>query len=209
MVKHRRAGAGAKPTAGIGKRANFTTRILPDTRRLLEEAALEASKREGRHVSISSIAETILRNGLQKPPVDAADRSLLSAIALLIKRIIKDSERSWGKDGYTAQSIRHGIEGLLFKYAATPDTSPPVPEAIERRIAKMPPKLAERYRDPEYFGHMHAQHLIREFQEAQSTEPPTEMSQPYFFYGDPGRLSVIGRELEKAVTDINQKGKSK
>lgn len=201
MAKRKR---GRKPLkAGVAKSKSLTMRLHPDMRRALEASA----RATGRTISVA--AERLLHAGLTDIPDDPADGHLVSAIALLIKRITKDTQRSWAKDGYTAQSIRHAIDGLLFQYAATPDASPPAPEAIERRIAKMPPKLAERYRDPEYFGHMHSQHLIREFQEAQSTKPPTEISQPYFFYGDPGRLSVIGRELEKAVIDINRKGKSK
>lgn len=112
-------------------------------------------------------------------------------------------------DAYTAQAVGHGIDALLREYGASPDGSPPMPEAIEQRVVNMPEDFAERFRAPAHFGQMHAFNLINEFKQAASmTDLTSKATEPMLFLG-PGRLSNIGRELRKAVRDINRKGKSK
>ena len=106
MAKRKR---GRKPLkAGVAKSESLTMRLHPDMRRALEASA----RATGRTISVA--AERLLHAGLTDIPDDPADGHLVSAIALLIKRITKDTQRSWAKDGYTAQSIRHAIDGLLF-----------------------------------------------------------------------------------------------
>ena len=84
-----------------------------------------------------------------------------------------------------------------------------MPEAVEQHVANMSGEFAERFRAPAYFGQMHAFNLIKEFKQAASPEPVSKATEPLLFFGEPGRLSNIGRELQKAVRDINRKGKSK
>ena len=195
MVKRkRRPGGGRKPSGEFpGKSATFTTRLQPETRRALDDAA-----RKGGHGSVSATAEFILKQGLKKPTGEPRNLALACAVALLAERIEQATAQSWRQDQFTGLALRYAVEALLFHFAPTPEGTPAAPQAVEKAAEKMPPEFAERFRKPAGIGHTLAFNLIHELEQVRSTAAPNEWSLPIFFSEEPAQLGLISRDLALA-----------
>ncbi len=200
--RKRRPGGGRKPGGEFPKIATFTTRILPETRRALDEAARMSRPRR----SVSATAEHILRQGLRKPAGEPRNLAVATAVALLAENIERDAKKNWRDDPFTGLALRYAVEALLFHFAPSPEGTPAVPPAIDEEASKMPPEFAERFRKPAGFGHMLAYNLIHEIEQATSSAPINEWSMPIFFSERPRQLALIGSGLGLADS---KKGKSK
>jgi len=189
--KRRRPGGGRKPHGEFpGKAATFTTRIQPETRRALNEAARLS------HRSVSATAEHILKQGLRKPSGEPRNSALANAIEVLVENIERDTNKSWRDDVWTGLAVRYAVETLLFHYAPTPpEGTVAVPPAVDEAAGKMPPEFAQRFRTPAGFAHTLAYNLILEIQQSISLGPPNEWSLPYFFSEKPAQLALIARRL--------------
>src|SRR5262249_466350 len=156
------------------KTATFTTRIQPQTRRALVEAAKARPDK-----SISAAAEYILRHGLQESPGEPRNNALAAAIALLAQNVEEPPKRAWLAAEWTGKALRDAVEALLFHYAPTPEEQDgKLPAAVDQAAAKMPPEFAERFRKPAGFGHFMAFRLINEIKQATSPGPINEWSLP-------------------------------
>jgi hypothetical protein len=197
MAKRGRPPGGEFP----GKSATFTTRIQPETRRALEEAA------KARHRgSISAAAEFLLKSALTNPSGLPRNQALACAIGILAESIERDTKKDWRTDTFTGTALRHAVEALLFHFAPMPENTPPIPPAIQEAADKMPPMFAEQFRKPAGFGHVLAYNLILEIEQA---APPTilnEWSLPIFFSKRPAQLGLINSALGLADS---KKGKRK
>ncbi len=81
MARKRKPGGGRKPKGDIqGKSATLTTRITPETRAALDRAAEEAN------VSVSQMAERLLKAGLARRKERSEDRPI-KALCYLIQQI--------------------------------------------------------------------------------------------------------------------------
>lgn len=197
MAKRKRGpGGGRKPMGNVAKSAAFTTRIEPATRRALNEAA----RADG--LTVSVMAERLLKLGLAKPAGEPRNRALATAITMLAENIERDTGKDWTVDDWTGKALRYAVEALLFHVAPTRDDEAAVPPAIERETAKMPDDFAKRFREPAGFGHISAYKLIDELRAATSTEPPNEWT-PIIASERPRLLALIARDIGVA----NPKGK--
>jgi hypothetical protein len=204
-VRKRKPGGGRKPGGEFpGKTATFTTRLQPETRLALDEAAKASRPKR----SVSAVAEHILKAGLQRPSGAPRSNALAAAVALLAENIEHGTGENWREDEWTGMALRYAVETLLYHCAPTPPSegAPAVPSAIEQTVGKMPPEFAERFRKPAGFGHTLAFHLILEIEQATSSAPINEWSMPIFFTAKPEVLSLIGRDLGLGQ---NTKGKVK
>ena len=171
--RKRRPGGGRKSLGEFSnKSATFTTRLQPETRRLLDEAA----KASGR--SVSNMAEFLLREALKRR-TGAAQRNqaLAVAVAVLAENIDQGTGADWRKDPFAGRALRCSVEALLSHLVATQEkgASPAIPPAVERAAEKMPPEFAERFRTPEGFGNTLAYNLALEIKEhAASGSKPNE-----------------------------------
>jgi hypothetical protein len=200
--RKRRPGGGRKPGGEFpGKYAAFTTRLQPETRRALDEAAARS-----KYGSVSATAEFILKQGLKKPSGEPRNLALACAVALLAERIERATGQSWRQDKFTGWALRYAVEALLFHLAPTAEGEPAATPAVEKSAEKMPPEFAERFRRPAGLGHTLAFNMILELEQARSTAMPNEWSLPVFFSEEPAQLGLISRDLELADT---KKGKSK
>jgi hypothetical protein len=201
--RKRRPGGGRKPGGEFpGKTETFTTRLQPETRRALDEAAKTSRPQR----SVSSMAEYILKQGLKKPDGAPRNNALAAAVALLAENIEDGTKKKWRDDQWTGMALRYAVEALLFHFAPTPEGTPAVPSAVEEAAAKMPPEFAERFRKPAGFAHILAYNLILEIDQATSSPPINEWSMPIFFSTKPEVLGIIGRDLGLSQ---NTKGKLK
>jgi hypothetical protein len=203
MTKRKKQSRRGRPPSGEfpGKSSTFTTRIQPETRRALDEAA----RKNGRTVSV--MAEYILRQWLKKPAGDPRNVALAAAVALLAENIERDAKKSWRDDPWVGFALANGVENLVRYFAPAPvsEDMPPAPAAVEEAAAKWSSdEIAQQFRKPHAYGRIQAQFLIREIEQAASPGPISEMSMPIFFNERPAKLALIGREL----TD-SRKGKSK
>ena len=200
MAKGKR---GRKPRGEFpGKTATFTTRIQPQTRRALVEAAKARPDK-----SISAAAEHILKAVLQKQSGEPRNNALAAAIVLLAENVEKATKQAWLADKWTGKALRYAVEALLFHFAPLPDEEGEmVPAAVDEAATKMPAEFADRFRKPAGFGHTIAYQLIHEIEQATSPGPINEWSLPIFFSGKSEQLALIGRDLGVAGT---KRGKAK
>jgi hypothetical protein len=201
MERKRAAGAGRKPQGEFtGKLATFSTRVTPETRRALEEAATKSGR------SLSQEVEYHLRKAMEKPSGEGRNISLACAVALLVENIERGTKADWRSDPFTGQALHYGVEALLFHFAP-PEEPRAVPPAVEAAAAKMPPEFAKRFRTPDWFGQLLAHNLILEIEQAASSSIPNEWSTPIFLSSDrPAQLALLKRDL---MTAHSKKGKSK
>jgi hypothetical protein len=191
--KQKRApGAGRPRKAETDKKgATFTTRISPETRRALEEAAKKHNH------SVSKEAEVALRHYLKKPEGAHRNLALAHVIGLLAEGIELQTGKSWRTDVFTSMALRCAIEAILFNFAPGIEESPVIPDAVEKRAAKMPEEFAERCRKPAGFGYMHAHSLITEIE---SRPRPGKMidewTLPIGINASHGMLDLIARDLD-------------
>jgi hypothetical protein len=192
--KRKRApGAGRPRKAETDKKgATFTTRISPETRRALEEAAKKHNNR-----SISQEAEIALRHYLKKPEGAPRNLALAQVIGLLAEGIEQQTGKSWRTDVFTSMALRYAIEIVLFQFAPGTEENPTIPDAVEKQAAKMPEEFAERCRKPAGFGYMRAHHLITEIE---SRPRPGKMvgewTLPIGLNASQGMLDLIARDLD-------------
>jgi hypothetical protein len=175
--------------------ATLTARLEPATHRALKQAA--ASHRP-KKFSVSRMAETLIKTGLQKP-TEGADRnySLACAVALLAKRVERDAKSNWRNDPFTAQALGHAVAFLMYFYTPTTDGELAIPPAVTE-IASKHGEFAEMVRTPKGFGWLVGQLLVAEIQQAAASasgEPPTGWSLPIFFSERPEQLALIGQGL--------------
>ena len=196
MAQHRKRapGAGRKPKGEfVGKSATITTRIRPDHRAALEEAA-NASGR-----SLSQELEFRLRASLQKPTkAQRRNQALGYAITLMAEAIEKGTGRSWLDDLFTGTALRYAIEHFAFHFAPTlTDGSVAVPPGIEEAAGKMPSLYAKQFCTPAGFGHTRAHFIITEIESAARPPgvPHNEWDMPIFFSAHEAVLADIGRDL--------------
>jgi len=188
-VRKRKPGGGRKPGGEFpGKSATFTTRIQPETRRALDEAAKASRPKR----SVSAVAEHILKTGLQRPSGKPRNTALARAIALLAENIEDGTGKNWREDQWTGMALRYAVEALLYHYAPTPPPEgvPAVPSAIDQAAGKMPSAFAEQYRTSPGFGHLRAYNLILEIEQAAPGEI-NEWTVAIFLNAKPGVLGVI------------------
>lgn len=182
MARKRAPGAGRPPRGEYtGKSATITTRIMPDTRLALEEAA-RANRR-----SLSQEIEHRLRESLSSTE---RSRSLkerwaghIRAIGELAKiateRIEEVTGKDWLSDPFTAEAVRHTVDTVLAHFAPPPQASHTVPDRLERLAAAMPSEMAEAYRRPIALGLMQAIGITAWIENAYRIEPPNEWSDPF------------------------------
>lgn len=178
MARKRAPGGGRAPHGEFpGKSVTFATRLQPETRQALDDAA----KKSGR--SVSAMAERLLKAGLNKPQGSPQNTALAWAVGQIAERIENETRKSWRDDAYTGMALLHATEILLVRLVAGTKTDPPVPSAIEKAASKMPPEFAERFRKPAGLGQLLAYNLILEIETAPVTQEPNEWSLPIFLYG--------------------------
>jgi hypothetical protein len=193
--KRKRApGAGRKPKGEfVGKTATVTTRIMPDTREALEEAA-RASNR-----SLSQELEFRLRASLRRPTkAQQRNEALGYAIMFVAEAIEKDTGRSWLEDPFTGLALRYAIDQLAFYFApVSTEGSAEIPPGIEEGAAKMPSLFAEQYRKPAGFAAVTAHLIIAQIKSASRSPevPHNEWNMPIFFTAHEAVLAQIGRDL--------------
>ena len=189
--RRRRPGGGRKPHGEFpGKAATFTTRIQPETRRALDEAA-RLSRR-----SVSATAEYVLKQGLRKPSGEPRNLALATAIELLVENIERETKESWRDDPWTGLVLRHAVEALLFHFTPEPpEGTVAAPPAVDKAAAKMPPEFAQQFRTPAGFAHTLAYNLIHEIEQAASSTPANEWSLPVSFSERPAQVALIASGL--------------
>jgi hypothetical protein len=192
MANKRRPGGGSKPRGVYpGKSATFTTRVQADTRRALDEAA------GARGLSVSTMAEHLLRDGLKKPSGKPHNQAMIRAIELLAERVEDGTKKDWRDDPWTGQALRYAVETLLFHFAATPDGIAAVPPAIEEAVANWSKESAEHFRKAAGYGNTLAYNLILELEQSDPSTPVDEWSMPIFLDDNRRRLNVIRRDLKE------------
>jgi uncharacterized protein (DUF1778 family) len=175
MVRKRAPGGGRKPRGEFaGKSATITTRIMPDTRVGLDQAA-RASKR-----SLSQEIERRLRESLSSD-VQRADhiRALGELVKLTAESIERITGTSWLTDPFTAEAIRHAIDQVLAHFAPPQSAKGKIPTRIEQMASAMPTEIAEAYRRPVALAVMQATGLTAWVDSAHRVEPPNEWSDPF------------------------------
>jgi uncharacterized protein (DUF1778 family) len=192
-TRKRAPGGGRKPKGEFaGKTATITTRVQPDTRDALEEAA-QASGR-----SLSQEVEFRLKASLRKPTqAERRNQALGHAIGFMAEELEKVTGRIWLDDPFTGRALWHAAEAFVF-YCAPPLTnqSADVPPLVVQSAAKMPAELAQRFRTPSGFGHMSAHFIINQIEQAaRPPAPHNEWTMPIFFTAHEMVLGSIGRDL--------------
>jgi hypothetical protein len=127
----RRKGAGRPRFAKTGKTSNFSTRLTPRTRDLLEAEA----RRRGK--SLSEVAEDLLQLGLEEM-ADLDRPKPLRALLFMISELDRqtpgphsqDPKFSWRSNPYMFATFRAGIVDLLNRLRPPGEivTPPPGPE---------------------------------------------------------------------------------
>jgi hypothetical protein len=111
----KRLGAG-RPLTGSGKSENFSARLTPETRKLLESEA----RRRGKTLSVT--AESLLRHALEDKAATLARPLELRALMFLIEEFERRNVKSWHKNDpqyqwwsnpYLFESLRKGIAYLM------------------------------------------------------------------------------------------------
>jgi uncharacterized protein (DUF1778 family) len=175
MAKRRAPGGGRKPKGPLkGKSATITTRITPETRVALEEAAAASGR------SLSQEIEIRLRHSVGP---DEKRAKHIKAAEELIRLAAEETERltglGWLTDRFTAEALRHAIDHLLGRFAPPPDGERRVPARIERLASAMPNDTGDAYRRPISLGLMEASRLIALIEGAERpSAPPNEWSDP-------------------------------
>jgi hypothetical protein len=199
MARKRAPGGGRKPQGEYpGKAAQFTTRITPETKRALVEAAVRGGR------SLSQEVEKRLNATIMKPSGAPHNRGLALAVAYLAESIELETQRDWRQDSFTAVGLHAGIDALLVRYAAAAVENPEVPPAIEKQVSTMPPRFAEQYRTAIHFGLFKGNLLTIEIEkskapgESYSIEDFNEWSVPFTFTTTADVLGRIRRNLRSA-----------
>jgi hypothetical protein len=198
-ARKRAPGAGRKPR-GIysSKTDTFTTRITPDTRRALEQAAAASGR------SLSQEVEHRLRLSLHKLSGKVHNRALGHAMAVLAERIERETQQDWRRDAFTGLALCYAVEMFLQHFAPAADGAPTVPPAVEQAVAKMLAEFAERYRKPAGLGHLCAHSLITEIKQAPTPAEPASMIDEWTIWGLPGFPNVPPPNLGQIRLDLKE-----
>ena len=173
MARKRAPGAGRPPRGEYrGKSATITTRIKPDTRLALEDAA-RANRR-----SLSQEIERRLRESLSERQAGHI-RAIGGLAKIATERIEEVTGKDWLSDPFTAEAVRHTVDTVLAHFAPPRQASPTVPDRLERVAAAMPSEMAEAYRRPIALGLMQAIGITAWIESAYRIEPPNEWSDPF------------------------------
>jgi hypothetical protein len=174
MARTRAAGGGRKPQGEFrGKSATFTTRIRPETRTALADAA----KKSGR--SLSQEVEIRLRHSVAG---EGARARHIRALGDLAKLAAEEIERltgaRWLTDQFTAEAVRHAVDQVLAHFGAQPNAERTIPARIEQMAAAMPGEAGEVYRRPVSLGLMEALRLIALIESAPQLDSKGKLNAP-------------------------------
>jgi hypothetical protein len=174
MAQKRAPGAGRPPRGEYtGKSATITTRIKPDTRSALEDAA-RANRR-----SLSQEIERRLRESLSSTERQAGHIRAIGELAkIATERIEEVTGKDWLSDPFTAEAVRHTVDTVLAHFAPRL-ASHTVPDRLERLAAAMPSEMAEAYRRPIALGLMQATGITAWIESTYRIKPPNEWSDPF------------------------------
>src|SRR5262245_44741948 len=173
MARKRAPGAGRPPRGEYtGKSATITTRIKPDTRLALEDAA-RANRR-----SLSQEIERRLRESLSERQAGHI-RAIGELAKIATERIEEVTGKDWLSDPFTAEALRHTVDTVLAHFAPPRQASHTIPDRLERLAAAMPSEMAEAYRRPIALGLMQATGITAWIESAYRIEPPNEWSDPF------------------------------
>jgi predicted transcriptional regulator len=201
MAKRKRAPGGGRKVGGSfpggerwnqRKMASLTVRLLPETRRALDELA--ATKGRGK---VSATAEFVLRNALKAPAkASGHNQSLAAAVAALAAYIEQETGYDWRQDRFSEKALQAAILVFMMRIEAPDDGSTPkVPASIEARAAKCSREFADVIRSPDGLGDLTADLLFAEIKQAGSSDIISEWSLPIYFHPRPAQLALISRDL--------------
>jgi hypothetical protein len=181
-VKRKRAPGAGRPPRGEfrGKSATITTRIKPETRLALEDAARAHRRSLSQEIerrlreSLSSSERSSLSGERQPPHI----RAIGELAKIATERIEVVTDKDWLRDAFTAEAVRHTIDQVLSHFAPPRQASHTVPDQIERLSAAMPSDLADAYRRPIALALMQATSITAWIESAHRIEPPNEWSDP-------------------------------
>jgi hypothetical protein len=146
MTRKRAPGGGRKPQGEFrGKAATLTTRITTETRQALDRAARKSRR------SLSQEVERRLIDSIQKDlSRDRHIRALGATFMLMVQGVERSTGHRWCDDAFTAEALRHGLNFLISHFG--PDGTPTLPKRLKEAAAKLPPALAQHYREPTEIG---------------------------------------------------------
>jgi hypothetical protein len=146
-----------RPAQGevTGKSAVFSTRIRPDTRADLVEAA----KASGRSLS-QEIEHRLQESFRTERGTDAGsphNTALASLVCLLAERIQEHAGKSWRENQGVCMALRAGIDTLIWALTSSSNAEPIVTiEEIDQRARSISANMAP----PEQFGVSQACYLL-------------------------------------------------
>ena len=157
MPRKRAPGAGRKPRGEFkGKTATLTTRITPETRVALKDAAKKSGLSLSQEVE-RRLVRSVAREHKRTPDV----LGLAEATAEVTDKVQEATGNRWREDAFTGEAIRHGMDFLIRHFAAhgAPVTPPRVEKAAEEAAARGLP-VSERDRSPIGIGETAAAKVI-------------------------------------------------
>jgi hypothetical protein len=148
MTRKRAPGGGRKPQGEFrGKTATLTTRITTETRQALDSAARKSRR------SLSQEVERRLIDSIQKDPSRDRQphiRALGEAFMMMVHGVERRTGHRWCDDAFTVEAVRHGLNFLISHFG--PNGTPTLPKTLKEAAAKLPPELAQHYREPTEIG---------------------------------------------------------
>lgn len=159
MVKQRKRapGGGRKPGLGGAKKANFNTRITPETRAGLEAlvaAENKLARQRGRAgTNISELAESLLLDGIQRRELAERDPAIFS-----LYRILNDIHRRTGfqPEGQNWRTNRYVFEAFKVAFNTVMDALAPEGDASETKHVM--------FESPQEFGETVAKGILLDLQ---------------------------------------------
>jgi len=157
MPRKRAPGAGRKPRGEFkGKTATLTTRITPETRVALEDAAKKS------RLSLSQEVERRLVRSVAREHKRTTDvLGLAEAAAQVIEAVQETTAKRWRQDAFTGEAIRHGMDFLIRHFAA--HGAPVIPPSVEKAAEEAAARghiVDERDRSPAGIGEIAAAKVI-------------------------------------------------
>jgi hypothetical protein len=174
MAKKRAPGGGRKPR-GQGPAQHFNTRIAPEVRHRLVQAA----KRNDQ--TLSSEIERRLRESLEVEERWGGDHhyALARLVTNAAQRIERSAGKRWLDDAFVAQALRAVV--LIILNRLMPDAPLQTPESVKKSTANfaahLPPEQAAFHNTPEGFGSAIAGSILYELEtyEAPATDRPSHI----------------------------------
>ena len=148
MARKRAPGGGRKPKGEIrGKAATLTTRITTETRQALDSAARKNRRSLSQEVErrlIDSVQKDLSRD--RQPHI----RALGEVFMTMVKGVERRTGHRWCDNSFTAEAVRHGLNFLISHFGSNGATT--LPKKLKEAAAKLPPELAQHYREPTEIG---------------------------------------------------------